>query len=276
MKDYLQKYNDEILEEKRMERMGMTKYNNQGSLMKVVGYKDCHNVTIEFQDEYKYKTTTQWPNIKAGQVRNPYVPTVFNVGIIGEKYKTVVNKKMSKEYNTWHEMIRRCFDEKCKNNYPTYQDSTCCDEWILYENFYEWLHSQENFDKWICDKRSALDKDILVKGNKIYSPETCLLVPQYVNTLFIKKDANRGDLPIGVSYDAKQQRYFAMISMLRNGQQYNKNAGYYPTPEDAFYLGYKPTKERYIQKVAQEEFYKGNITKRCYEAMMKYEVEITD
>ena len=56
-----------------------------------------------------------------------------------------------------------------------------------------------------------------------------------------------------------------------------KTTGYcYPTPEDAFYLGYKPSKENCIKQVAQEEYNKGNITKKCYEAMMKYEVEITD
>ena len=276
MKNYLQKYNDEILKIKTMERVGMTKYNNQGSLMKVIEYKDCHNVTIEFQDEYKYKTLTQWKKVENGQIRNPYFPSVFNVGMTGEKYKTIINNKMPKEYNTWREMLRRCYDEETKEKHPTYKNVTCCKEWLLYENFYEWLHEQENFEKWINDKRSALDKDILVKGNKIYSPDTCCLVPQYVNTLFIKKDANRGDLPIGVFYNIKQQRYYVMISMLKNEKIYRRNAGYYPTPEDAFYLGYKPTKENYIKKIAQEEYENGNITKRCYEAMMNYQVEITD
>ena len=113
-------------------------------------------------------------------------------------------------------MINRCFYEKIKEEHPTYKNVTCSEEWLLFENFYEWLHLQENFDKWYNEDKWCLDKDILVKGNKIYSPKTCCLVPQNVNTLFTKKNANRGKLPIGVFYYAKLKRYQAIIIYGKN------------------------------------------------------------
>jgi hypothetical protein len=258
--------------------VGIEKYNNQGSLMKIVAYNSYNDMTVEFQDKYKFQKNTNFDKWKKGKIKNPYFPSVYGVGIIGSKYPACVNYYRVKEYVIWIQIINRCFEPKTKEKNPTYQDVTCCEEWLLYENFYEWLHSQENFDKWLNGERWSIDKDILVKGNKIYSPETCCLVPGYVNSLFVKKDANRGKFPIGVSYSKKEQRYKAIVSMgvLYNNKKYDRSCGLYPTPEDAFYLGYKPTKERYIQRVAQEEFDKGNITKRCYEAMMNYEVEITD
>lgn len=257
-------------------RFGIEKYNNKKYLMKCVEYINYSNILVEFQDEYHAKVHTSWENFENGTVRNPYEPSVFNVGIIGNKYSSIINKKITKEYNTWHAMLSRCYDEKTKEKNPTYKDVTCCDEWLLYENFYEWLHSQENFDKWYNNNKWALDKDILIKGNKIYSPNTCCLVPIYINSLFTKNNAVRGNLPIGVSKNEKRHGYSAMTIYGRENNK-TKTTGYcYPTPEDAFYLGYKPSKENCIKQVAQEEYNKGNITKKCYEAMMKYEVEITD
>lgn len=155
---------------------------------------------------------------------------------------------------------------------PSYQNVTCCNEWLLYENFYEWLHSQGNFDKWLSGNGWDIDKDILVKGNKVYSSETCCLVPQNINKLFIKNDVIRGILPLGVSRDRGKFRALCNNPFTKEYEY----LGEYETPEDAFYLGYKPYKENIIKKVAQIEYDKGNITEICYNAMMNYEVEITD
>ena len=134
------------------------------------------------------------------------------------------------------------------------------------------MHNQDNFDKWLNGNRWTIDKDILIKGNKIYSPNTCCLVPENVNTLFTKCNAIRGNLPIGVR---KCGNKFQAICMnhFTNKQRY---IGSYSTPTEAFYSGYKPYKENLIKQVAKEEYSKGNITKMCYDAMMNYEVEITD
>ncbi len=266
----------ELNEKCRRERVGLEKYNNQGCLMKVIDYKISKDVTIEFQDKYKTQIKTYWRAFENGEIKNPYHPTVCGVGITGNKYPACENSKDSKEYKAWCEMIRRCYDETLKNKYPTYQNTTCCEEWLLYENFYEWLHKQENFDRWYNGNRWAIDKDILIKGNKIYSPDACCLVPQNVNALFTKSNAQRGILPIGVSKNNQNSMYRAITIYGKDNNKSKATSYNYPTPGDAFYLGYKPAKEAYIKRIAKEEYDKGNITEKCYNAMMNYEVEITD
>lgn len=256
----------------RANKTGEEYYNNKGCLMRIVEDNGYFDITVEFQDEYKAKVHTSYNHILSGEVKNPYYHSVYGVGITGNKYPTKIDGKRTKECVAWYAMIRRCFDEKIKDKNPTYKDVTCCDEWLLYDNFYEWLHSQENFNKWYDNDGWNVDKDILVKGNKIYSPETCCLVPHNVNTLFVKNNKDRGGCPIRVYFYKKSNKFRAQIS---NKNQLN-GLGYYLTLEDAFYLGYKPYKENLIKQVAQEEYAKGNITKHCYDAMMNYEVEITD
>jgi hypothetical protein len=260
-----------MIKENKDDRVGIETLNNQGCLMKIIEYNNSMNIIVKFQDEYKAKVKSQYSHFVSGEIRNPYYKSVFGIGMIGSKYPKSINNKITKEYNTWSGMLRRCFDAEHKENHPTYKDAICCDEWLLYENFYEWLHRQENFDKWILLDKSAIDKDILIKGNKIYSPDTCCLVPLVVNNLFIKSDASRGDLPIGV---VKKRNGF--LSRCCNPITNQRDClGTYTTPNDAF-LAYKTHKECLIKKVAQIEYDNGNINNQCYNAMMNYEVEITD
>lgn len=248
------------------------KLNNQGSPMRIVEYIDNRNIVVEFQDEYRIRVKTTYGNFKLGSVRNPYAPTVCGVGISGNKYPIVENGKPSKEYNMWHNIISRCYSDRVKNLQPAYTNVSCCDEWLLFENFYEWLHDQPNFEKWDNGSRWAIDKDILSKGNKVYSSENCCLIPQNVNCLFLKREAERGEYPIGVHYTKD-----GFVARCRNPfTDKNEELGHYSTPENAFYLGYKPYKENIIKRVAQIEYDAGNITEECYKAMMSYEVEIDD
>ena len=258
-------------QEQKINRLGEEKYNKQGCLMKIVEYNGFKDILVEFQDEYKTKVHTSYQAFLKGEVKNVYYPSVLNVGIIGNKYPKVENHKVVKEYETWVHMIKRCYSEKTKNRNQAYKDTTCCNEWLNYENFYEWLHNQPNFEQWLNGRRWDLDKDILLKGNKVYSSKTCCLVPNYINKLFTKSNLTRGDMPIGVSYSKRNKKYDAKFS--NNG--HTKHLGYFGNKEDAFQT-YKQAKEEYIKQVAQEEYNKGNITKQCYDAMINYEVEITD
>lgn len=264
-------------ENQKDNRIGEIRLSNQGCLMKIIEYNNYDDVYVEFQDEFRCIVHTKYCHFLSGGVRNPYFPNVFNVGIVGNKYPAKINGKHTKEYKMWHEMIGRSYDLKIKEKNPTYKNVTCCAKWLLYENFYEWIHSQDNFDKWLDGERWCLDKDILSKGNKIYNPNTCCLVSNNINVLFTKSDSSRGEYPIGVYFHKGLNKFCAQIS--RRDKTKNKNQqdclGYYNTPEEAFEV-YKKAKESYIKQVAQEEYSKGNITKQCYEAMMNYQVEITD
>lgn len=254
-----------------LQRVGETNINNQNCLMKIVEYNGRRDVIVEFQDEFKGKVHTCYNHFVSGDVKNPYYPNVYGVGIVGNKYSSRENHKIVKEYSIWYSMLQRCFDKDYMKKFPTYDNVTCCEEWLLYENFYEWLHIQENFDKWLNGEKWALDKDILVKGNKVYSPETCCLVPHYINSLFLKNDTSRGGLPIGVSKNGGKFMAYCNNPFA----QKREYLGTRETEQQAFTI-YKQYKESLIKQIAQIEYNKGNITKKCYEAMIDYKVEITD
>lgn len=258
---------------KRNERLGEEKTNHQGCLMKIIEYNNANDIIVEFQDEYHAKINTIYANYKIGNISNPYFKSILGIGIVGNKYKINNNKKHTKEYTAWFSMLSRCFDEKYKKRRKTYENVTCCKEWLLFENFYEWLHNQSNFNEWLNGDKWAVDKDILIKGNKIYSPETCCLVPDRVNSLFLKSNKRRGKLPIGVSRCKIDGCTYYVLSISR--KIHNHPSKYFKSPEDVFYY-YKKYKEEIIKRTAQEEYADGNITKQCYEAMMNYQVEITD
>lgn len=168
-------------------------------------------------------------------------------------------------------MLQRCYSEKHKISYPTYTDVTCCDEWLYLPNFIEWLHDQENW-KVISKLKWQVDKDIIEKNNKIYCSDKCCLVTNNINSLFVKKDVNRGKYPIGVHLHKKNNSFSCGC---RN--PYGKDITHhgFKTAKEAFYQ-YKKDKEMIIKEVAEKEYDNGVITKKCYEAMMNYEVLITD
>lgn len=114
---------------------------------------------------------------------------------------------------------------------------------------------------------------MLYKNNKIYSPDTCLLVPNNINCLILKCNSRRGKYPIGVYLDTTVDLYRAQCENPKYSRQIT--VGYFEDPESAF-QAYKIYKEKLIKQIATEEYQNGNITKRCYNAMMNYEVEITD
>lgn len=116
----------------------------------------------------------------------------------------------------------------------------------------------------------GLDKDILNKGNKIYSPENCIFVPQSINNLFIKRQNNRGEYPIGVCYHKATNKFRASCN---NANKEHVVLGNFDNPIDAF-NEYKRFKEITIKKVA--DLYKDIIPEKLYVAMYKYEIEITD
>ena len=156
--------------------------------------------------------------------------------------------------------IERCYDLKRQEKHPTYKGCIVAEEWHDFQNFAEWFENnyKEGF---------ALDKDILIKGNKIYSPNTCCFVAREINNSFVKSDSIRGKYPIGIS--KAKDKFIAHISI--NGKRVR--LGMFDTPEEAFQV-YKIAKEKQIKEVAEK--YKNQITGQTYKAMYNYKVEITD
>lgn len=162
-------------------------------------------------------------------------------------------------YRRWWAMLARCY-KKDKRVSPHYEGCTVCKEWHRLSNFQKW-YKEHNVRGW------HLDKDILIKGNREYSPQACCLVPPEINSLFTKRQNKRGSLPIGVIH--RGNRFEASLHRI-NKRVY---LGCYSTPEEAFGV-YKKAKETWIKELADK--YKDQLEPRVYEALYNYKVEITD
>ena len=256
---------------KTIDRTGEENYNKWGSLMRIIEYKNANDILIEFQDEYKIRKSALYKEFKKGNVKNPYDKSVFGVGYIGDgKYKSTENGRVTKAYNIWHNMLMRCYEPYCINKHISYKDCTVCEDWLCFQNFCKWY--EENYYE-IPNEKMHLDKDILVKGNKTYSPETCIFLPQKINNLFIKSDTKRGKYPIGIYWHKANNKFEAKCSTINKEDNKIIYLGLYDTSEEAF-LAYKTFKENYIKQVADE--YKDIIPQKLYDALYKYEVEIND
>jgi len=190
---------------------------------------------------------------------------VFGVGVNDWVGKVNVDGKLIREYKLWSGMLQRCFDEKFKQKCPTYEGVTCSKEWLSMTTFIEDVSKMKGFglSGW------ALDKDILQKGNKLYSKDNCCFVPHEVNLLLIKCDNSRGEWPVGVDFHKVSGKFRASLAI--NGKR--KHLGLFTTPEEAFQV-YKLAKEAYIKVVAHK--WKHLLDEKVFQALLDYEVNIND
>lgn len=304
-------------------RIGETIINNQGFRMKIIEYKKCDDISVEFEDGFiarnkKYQAfkageilnenypssiilknsmkkeneislqkcglecklnkyinsnnviiefiktgevvNTTYDCFKRGDVKSHFTPTVCGVGIVGN-IATSKNGERDHAYLIWKGMLKRCY-EPVGNNI-SYKGCTVCEEWHYYPNFKMW-YEDNSYD---IDEELNIDKDILVNGNKIYSPTTCMIVPKFINGIFInstngnfvKKTINKNNT---ISYNSTLSTKYGRI-----------NLGTFKTQEDSF-NSYKQAKEKYIKEVA--DLYKDKIPQKLYDAMYRWEVNITD
>ena len=252
----------------KAKRLGEVNISNEKYKMLIIEYNNANDLIIEFQDEHKARICTTYQNFKKGSIGNPFHPSIYGIGYIGQgKHKTFVNGKDTDSYQVWHSMLRRCYDPYYLNKEPTYINCYVCEEWLNYQNFAKWY--EENY--YNCNNEEMhLDKDILIKGNKIYSPENCIFVPKRINILFVRSNRSETGYPIGVSCYKKDK-----LRVQCNYYGKRKFLGYFPLdrPFQAF-TTYRNFKEKYIKQVADE--YKDLIPIELYNAMYNYKVEIND
>lgn len=256
---------EEQLALKKAEYEGKVYPSNRFGDIKILEYKNNKQVVIMFLNT-GFITEESTCVIRSGHIRDSSLPTTCGFGYIDIEGASI-GRNMTKEYRLWNNMINRCYNEKILSRNPTYKDCHVSEDWRYLSNFKEWCTRQIGFEQ----EDWHLDKDILVKGNKVYSENTCCFIPKEVNLLFTKADRIRGKYPVGVYYDTSKthKRFSARVS--KNGK--HKRFGSYLTPEEAFAV-YKREKEKYIKEVANK--WKDQIDPRVYESLMNYQVEITD
>ena len=256
---------------KKIDRIGEERLNNFGSKMVIKEYRSAKDIDVYFPEyDWTFKHVI-YKNFKNGGIKCPYEPRYYGKGYLGEgKYKAFENGKKTDEYRIWYNMLERCYDPKYQEKRPTYKGCTVEDYLLNFQNMSEWIN--ENYYE-VLGEKMQLDKDILYKGNKVYSRESCIFVPQRINTLFTKCDKARGKYPIGV-YQLPSGKYQVTCN---NGYGKYIYLGTYTTEEEAFKV-YKNYKEKVIKEVIDS--YEGKIPEPFYsrlrEAMYNYEVEIDD
>lgn len=135
-----------------------------------------------------------------------YVVVEYEITVIGGKRRQKL-VWLCPYYRTWKSMLARCYSTKLQERNPTYVGCVVSDEWLTFSVFRAWMTTQD----W---KRMQLDKDLLIEGNKIYSPETCVFVSGAVNKFTTDRGAARGEFLIargefliGVCWDNGRNKF---------------------------------------------------------------------
>lgn len=243
--------------------VGQVYTNSLGSSYEVTEILPDAMCRIKFLDSFGYEKTVKRNDAKKG-VRNPYHRVVAGVGYVGEgEYTADKNRKV---FTLWSNMLVRCYDEESLLKQPTYLGCTVVEKWHCFQNFARWCLNNKTY---IDNPDWCLDKDVLVKGNKIYSEETCAFVPRDINNMFTLRVRKRGDCPVGVHWDSTKEKYVAQV----NKNKSRKFLGYFDNPISAFNV-YKKAKEAYIKEVA--EVWKEKIDYPVYTSLLNWTIEVTD
>ena len=251
-------------------KVGSVHSSNLYGGFKVVEIISGKKIIVEFLNT-GYNVTVQASQIRLGTIRDRLAPTVCGVGIIGDKYDIITkeNKELlTREYSTWHNMLTRCYNEENSSKRPTYIDCNVSENFKHYTYFYEWCQEQIGFN----NEDWHLDKDLLFKGNKLYSEYTCVFLPREINILFTTRVRFRGESPIGVHFSNRKGKYVAQISDGKSKGN-RTHLGLFNDEYSAF-CAYKEAKEIKIKELAEK--WKGKIDDRAYNALINYQVDITD
>lgn len=236
-----------------------TYVSNSGSMYRVVEINNSLDVLIEFIDTHRYRYSVRAARALSGSVHNPYQPLKYGIGYMGVgPYVSYVSGKNTIAYDVWNDMLKRCYSKLNQQTNPTYSGCTVHPHWHNFQNFAAWYCSHPDYNKGY-----QLDKDLLVKGNTVYSPDTCCLLPRHLNILLQITDRG-SDLHMGVRL-TYNNKYIVQV----NGRKEGRCVGTYSTIEEAT-LAYKLAKEKHIRDVTNA--IGADLYFETYNALMSYEL----
>jgi hypothetical protein len=234
-------------------RVGEKYITNESYEIEIIECFSANNYNILFTQSGRVLEGIQYSHIKRGQVKNPFHPSVYGVGYIGVGiHRVSLNREHTEAYKTWRRMLMRCYSSTTQEKQPTYKGCTVDERWHNYQNFAEWFEN-----KYVKDWQ--LDKDILTKGNKIYSSETCCFCPSEINNLF-KTYKLREGLPTGVS-KTKTGKFIAQVHI----EGINKRIGMFSSIEESV-NAIKIVKGLEFKRLALK--YKSSLCKELYNLLM--------
>ena len=174
------------------------------------------------------------------------------------RHKTVANGRINPAYRVWKNMITRCYCSKYQKNNTTYIGCTVASEWLDFQDFADWFENQE-----FHQQGYQLDKDLLVPKNRVYSSDTCCLLPAEINIMIVEKRSNQGLYPQGVYFEKSTNKYKAQARV--DGSY--KHLGRFDCPDEA-HQAYKIAKELYVKEKALE--WQDRIADNVFQALMNW------
>lgn len=229
----------------------------------VLKYSGNTKVLVRFLDGSGYEVEASLQALRNGFVKNPFHPRCFGVGFLGNSapLERAIKGKSTKSYVRWNNMLERCFCPNRHNLNPWYLGTTVDSDWYNFDIFNKWHQIQTGNDisGW------QLDKDLLSKTEKHYSPETCVFLPQKINAMLSYLEINViRDLPIGVHWNKQGKNFHVMTQ--ENGKRKNH---YLKDKQEAFNI-YRDYKESTIISAAEQ--YRKLLDPKAYEALISYKV----
>lgn len=239
----------------------------------VIGVKNQENITIKFNDTQGYEVVVSSQTIRNGRVKNPYFPRLFNKGYFGNgKYKarigsSSVNSKSTDEYRAWINMLSRCYDPNyigTKAGQMCYSGVQVTDSWLNFQVFAEWYCKElVAVELKSPETKFVLDKDLLSPDVKIYSPETCCLIPEQLNIALIDKLSLNKTRKLSTIRKCKNGTYSVGVSL---NKKFTTFSGY-KTEKECFDL-YLRNKEKELNNSIEN--YKSIFNNEVYSALIAY------
>ena len=146
-------------------------------------------------------------------------------------------------YARWYDMLKRCYSKKYHKSQPTYAGCSVSDDWLVFSNFKRWMEQQD----W---RGKELDKDVLVKGNRVYSNDTCCFIPSKLNR-FVRSFASSARYD-GVSFHKNEKRFEAKIRNPFTGKR--ESLGYFANEDSAL----KACRKKKLEIAKQFAFNESN------------------
>lgn len=234
--------------------------NKQGDWCTIIEYISATKIVIEFDGYPDNLKQVAVAALKNGSFKNNYKPTIYGKGYIGDgKYQGSKKDGTDFVYGIWNNMLARNYDPYTQSKQPAYIGCSVCDEWLCFQNFADWYMNHQNYGLGY-----NLDKDLLGRDNRVYSPETCTMLPPELNVMISGSTSSKNGMPLGVGKIDKG--YTARLNKGKEGREY---LGYYKTAEEAHKV-YVEAKERYVKNKALE--WANRIEWKAFVALMNWTV----
>lgn len=233
--------------------------NHDGAAL-VIGGKDSHNLVVKFLETGNIRNHIRLDNLRRGKVKDvqklTQYPTVFGIGFA--PYKKVANPRI---YKIWTNLLARCYCKKrTSGRDKSYAKVIICDDWLHYDRFEEWYVKNQ-----LMEVNSFIDKDLLSHECKIYSPNTCVMLPREINNALQRTELNTKSTSLGLPVGVQRTKDGKIFSVMKH-----KHLGFFKNAEQAF-NAYKVEKEKYLKYLAEK--YKSVISATAYNALLNYSVQ---